>query len=206
MKPRRWNNFILFFLFSIFLIPLPAYTQVYKWIDEKGNTHFTDDYEKIPGKFRNKQLREYRFEKFASKDLNEGQMKREEKQKENGLKKEKPIEQPLLEEKKEKKCGECRIVSVSLFKQNSGVGAIRGSTFYEFAETCASIGIKNDSCKKKYISNLNVFADVIIKKERKIIRPKGAFALELDPGETYQGSVCFGVLEISILNMYLDDL
>jgi len=39
----------------ILIIPMISFVaraEVYKWIDEKGNMHFTDDYSKIPEKFR----------------------------------------------------------------------------------------------------------------------------------------------------------
>jgi predicted nucleic acid-binding Zn-ribbon protein len=43
--------FIALFTFLIFQI---AFAQVYKWIDEKGVTHFTDDITQVPEKYRPK--------------------------------------------------------------------------------------------------------------------------------------------------------
>ncbi len=42
------------FLFVILLVAVgfPAYAEMYKWIDEKGTVHFTDDLSKIPEKYR----------------------------------------------------------------------------------------------------------------------------------------------------------
>jgi len=42
------------FLFVILFVALgfPAYAEMYKWVDEKGTTHFTDDLSKIPEKHR----------------------------------------------------------------------------------------------------------------------------------------------------------
>ena len=42
------------FLFVIFFVALgfPAYAEMYKWVDEKGTVHFTDDLSKIPEKHR----------------------------------------------------------------------------------------------------------------------------------------------------------
>jgi chromosome segregation ATPase len=47
---------ILFFILLIFLILIPQVSpaQVYKWVDEKGVTHFTDDITQVPGKYRPK--------------------------------------------------------------------------------------------------------------------------------------------------------
>jgi chromosome segregation ATPase len=41
-------TFLLLFLFAV---PL-SYAQVYKWVDEKGIVHFTDDITQIPEKYR----------------------------------------------------------------------------------------------------------------------------------------------------------
>jgi len=42
------------FLLIILLVIVgsPAYAEVYKWVDEKGTVHFTDDLSKIPEKYR----------------------------------------------------------------------------------------------------------------------------------------------------------
>ena len=39
---------IFFFMLSTSI----AFSQAYKWVDEKGNVHFTDDYSQIPEKYR----------------------------------------------------------------------------------------------------------------------------------------------------------
>jgi chromosome segregation ATPase len=48
MKP------ILLIILFIFLIPQIPFAQVYKWVDEKGVTHFTDDMTQVPEKNRPK--------------------------------------------------------------------------------------------------------------------------------------------------------
>jgi hypothetical protein len=45
---------ILSLIILLILISTPGYTQVYKWVDEKGVVHFTDDMTKIPDKYRPK--------------------------------------------------------------------------------------------------------------------------------------------------------
>jgi len=45
----------IFFLIILFIfISTPGYAQVYKWVDDKGVVHFTDDVTKIPDKYRSK--------------------------------------------------------------------------------------------------------------------------------------------------------
>ena len=42
---------ILFILLFLFLTQL-SFAEVYKWVDEKGGVHFTDDILQIPEKYR----------------------------------------------------------------------------------------------------------------------------------------------------------
>ncbi len=44
---------ILLIFFSIFFVNL-SYAQVYRWVDEKGVVHFTDDFLQVPEKYRSK--------------------------------------------------------------------------------------------------------------------------------------------------------
>jgi len=44
--------FIILFIF--FLISQASFAQVYRWVDEKGVTHFTDDMTQVPEKYRPK--------------------------------------------------------------------------------------------------------------------------------------------------------
>ncbi len=37
---------------GLLTIPFLVHAEVYKWIDDKGDVHFTDDYSKIPEKYR----------------------------------------------------------------------------------------------------------------------------------------------------------
>lgn len=49
---------ILFTLLVVMVVGLttfkPCYAEIYKWIDEKGTVHFTEDPSKIPERYRNK--------------------------------------------------------------------------------------------------------------------------------------------------------
>ena len=56
---------ILLFLFTATL----SYGQVYKWVDEKGIVHFTDDITQIPEKYRRAiEEREVKEEKTETKE------------------------------------------------------------------------------------------------------------------------------------------
>ncbi len=39
------------FIIGLFMIPLSTYSEVYKWVDEKGTVHFTEDNSTIPEKY-----------------------------------------------------------------------------------------------------------------------------------------------------------
>mgnify|MGYP006270071921 FL=1 len=38
--------------FIVIVLVSPSYGEMYKWVDEKGTVHFTDDVSTIPEKFR----------------------------------------------------------------------------------------------------------------------------------------------------------
>jgi chromosome segregation ATPase len=65
---------ILLFLFTATL----SYAQVYKWVDEKGIVHFTDDITQIPEKYRRTvQELESREEKIETKEEGETPQKKQ---------------------------------------------------------------------------------------------------------------------------------
>jgi clan AA aspartic protease (TIGR02281 family) len=41
-----------FFILILVILPLSGYGEMYKWVDEKGTAHFTDDLSNIPEKYR----------------------------------------------------------------------------------------------------------------------------------------------------------
>src|SRR4030065_238055 len=45
---------IILIIMLTFLAITPSFSQVYRWIDEKGVVHFTDDFTNIPEKYRPK--------------------------------------------------------------------------------------------------------------------------------------------------------
>jgi len=42
------------FIAAVILVAQPAFAGLYKWVDDQGKVHFTDDKAKIPKKYRNK--------------------------------------------------------------------------------------------------------------------------------------------------------
>ena len=49
---KRVRVILLIILFGLLLIFPFAYAEVFKWVDEKGVVHFTEDWEQIPEKYR----------------------------------------------------------------------------------------------------------------------------------------------------------
>jgi len=45
---------IILFIILLIFISTPGFAQIYKWVDDKGGVHFTDDVTKIPDKYRTK--------------------------------------------------------------------------------------------------------------------------------------------------------
>ena len=45
---------LLVIILSIFLISQLSFAEIYKWVDEKGEVHFTDDLTQVPEKYRPK--------------------------------------------------------------------------------------------------------------------------------------------------------
>ncbi|HUL20237.1 MAG TPA: DUF4124 domain-containing protein [Thermodesulfobacteriota bacterium] len=54
MRKIQFVAALVFLLFPMFLMPQMSFAQVYKWVDEKGVTHFTDDMTQVPRQFQPK--------------------------------------------------------------------------------------------------------------------------------------------------------
>jgi len=57
MRLKHHSALVSFMMVGFFLLGLfsqPAFSAVYKWKDDQGRTHFTDDEGKIPAQYRNK--------------------------------------------------------------------------------------------------------------------------------------------------------
>ncbi len=57
----------------LLITPFSAYAEVYKWVDEKGDVHLTDDYSTIPEEYRHRSERKSLSE--DSKSITEGAKK-----------------------------------------------------------------------------------------------------------------------------------
>ena len=55
---KKYLLMLLITIFSLIIIPISVHAEVYKWVDEKGTIHFTDDYSTIPEKYRGQSERE----------------------------------------------------------------------------------------------------------------------------------------------------
>lgn len=55
-------------IFLCFLLATPAWGEIYKWVDEKGKTHFTDDLRKVPVDQRPETTRKQRPRSSKKKD------------------------------------------------------------------------------------------------------------------------------------------
>ena len=49
---KRIKHICLFLFATLMMSPNPALTKMYKWVDEKGKTHFTDNRMNIPPQYR----------------------------------------------------------------------------------------------------------------------------------------------------------
>jgi len=68
---------LAFILLFFLLIVTFSYAQVYKWVDEKGIVHFTDDITQIPEKYRRAiEEREVTEEKIETKEEGEAPQKK----------------------------------------------------------------------------------------------------------------------------------
>ena len=50
-RSEKMKFIILLIIIFVVIVP-PVYGEMYKWVDEKGTVHFTDDLSSIPEKYR----------------------------------------------------------------------------------------------------------------------------------------------------------
>lgn len=68
------NLFLIIFIPFILFFPNPTFSEVYKWVDEKGVVHFSDDPTSIPEKYRSKIEKmglPYEYEEGRKEELKE---------------------------------------------------------------------------------------------------------------------------------------
>lgn len=200
---------ISFGLLSIF--QLAQAQEIYKWIDEKGTTHYSEDPNAVPEKYKNK---------AQKKDIDEFPPLILDKLKRPQSYSSEPSSDTTVE-KTQRSRGKCEIISYSQYDVNLGGGFISGQVnsrgFYDGyvsggrRETCVDIVIQNNDRETKTITEQNIVATTSRKivtrwKSEKVgvnphietkpaetrdeFNPK-AFFIQIRSGETYRGSICF---------------
>jgi len=175
---------------------------IYKWTDEKGTTHYSEDPNAVPEKYKNK---------AQKKDIDEFPPLLPDKLKRPQSYSSEPSSNTTVE-KTHRRRGECEIIGFSQYEVSSGRGqrsergtmlygggyaSYQGSgTYNEIRETCVNITIQNNDWETKEITEANVVANGRF-------RPK-PFKMQVRPGETSEVSVCFGLKmpRISKLQLY----
>ena len=145
-------------LFSVSLIFQTAHAEIFKWVDEKGTVHFTEDPATIPEKYREKVKSRTTEEDLMSPEERARAKKQYEEEVKEKLKKEgkeydaKELERKVKEmeerQKRERVEGKCEIVSYSQYDVNLGGGYAPeggGPVYGQKKATCADIIIQNNS-------------------------------------------------------------
>jgi hypothetical protein len=200
------------------LISQSSNAETYKWVDEKGTVHFTEDPATIPEKYWDKAKsrmteedlmtpeEKIRAKKKQEEEVRE-QLKRENKEY-NAKEFEKRVKE--IEDKDRKKIQEqrergCEIISYSQYDIISDVSGdiIDGEgRISSRKSTCVDLVIKNNTPEAKTITERNLVAKS--SKSGKTFNPKAVF-IRIGPGETYRGSICFKI-QISIAKLELQGL
>jgi len=213
-------------LFGLLFISHFSYAETYKWVDEKGGVHFTEDPATIPEKYWDKAKSRTTEEdlmtpeeKIRAKQKYEEEI-RERLKREKGeydLKEfEKRVKEMEDQAKKKREEGRCEIISYSQYDVITDVHGSGGGGFvspggfitgggvdvWSHKSTCVDLVIKNNAPEAKTITERNLVATS--SKSGKKFNPKAVF-LQIGPGETYRGSICFKI-QISIAKLELQGL
>lgn len=156
-------------------------------------------------------------EKIRAKKRHEEEVRERQKRENKGYNAkefEKKVKEMEDQAKKKRQEGKCEIISYSQYDVNSGDGYISGDVsrsgslsgyIYQQKNTCVDLVIQNNDRESKTITDKNFIAttskristtegrDIFgrsIRKEKDKFNPK-AVSIQLNPGETYQGSICF---------------
>ena len=204
----------LFGLLPIFQL---AHAEVFKWVDEKGTVHFTDDPATIPEKYRDKaNSRTTEEELMTPEEKIRAKQKYEENVRERLKREKKDYDAKELEkrvkeimEKEQKQRRGCEIISYSSYDVVSDVsGSIdHGEGIISSSKnTCVDLVIQNNDREAKIITEKNFIAitskAVVTKwdhhrygsstpaETKSKFNPKAVF-IQIRPGESYRGSICF---------------
>ncbi len=163
-------------IFSVLLIFQTTHAEIFKWVDEKGTVHFTEDPETIPEKYREKVKSRSTEEDLMTPEDRARARKQYEEEVRERLKREKKeydakeLEKRVKEvvDKAQKERGECEIISYSQYDVNLGGGFISGhadqwghvsgAVVGERKETCVDLVIRNNDREPKTITERNILA------------------------------------------------
>ena len=203
----------LFGLLSIFQL---AHAEIFKWVDEKGTVHFTEDPATIPEKYKDKaRSRMTEEDSMTPEEKIRAKTKYEEEVRERLKREKKDYDAKELEkrvkeimEKEQKQRRRCEIISYSSYDVShisghisDGEGSISSSK-----NTCVDLVIQNNDRVSKTITERNIIATTsspigtawerdiwghsVWGKKKDKFNPK-AVLIQIRPGETYRGSICF---------------
>lgn len=174
-----------------------AVAEIFKWVDEKGTTHFTEDPATIPEKYREKVLRRTTEEDLMSpEERARARRQHEQEVRERLMREKKEIGEKELEKRvkeiMEQRKGECEIISYS---QYDVITDVRGGGDFVSARksTCVDLIIRNNAREPKMITEQNIIAITskpVGNKKLSSFNPKRV-SIQLLPGEVYRGSICF---------------
>lgn len=217
---KKMAVIIITILLGLLLIFQIAHAEIYKWVDEKGTVHFTEDPATIPEKYKDKaKSRITEEDSMTPEERGRARRQHEEEVRERLKREKKEYDTKELEKVKEivdqtqKQKGECEIISYSQYDINMGGGIVVGEGMPlagERKETCVNIVIRNNDRDPKTITERNIVATtsrkIVTKWKVPISRamgdkptpaetkdkfnPKAVF-IQIQPGETYRGSICF---------------
>jgi hypothetical protein len=219
------RKIVLILALALIFLGSIAHAEVFKWVDEKGGVHFTEDPATIPEKYRERvQSRPTEEDSMSIEERVRGKKKHEEEVREQLKKDGREHDAKELEEraKKQREEGKCEIVSFSQFERNLGGkviggGDVRGhvDSFGSFSgsvdpgvvieriDTCVDIVIQNNGSEAKTIQSGNIIA---VTRKGKTVTPKKGVFISIGPGLTYRGNICFGQHLSQIVKMELRGL
>jgi len=166
--------------------------EYYKWVDQKGNVHFTDDESSIPEEYRDKAKKQTTPEDSMTPEQKKEEQKKEEQTREQVHKEYKRSKQEDRSEA-DRPAGRCEMISFSLRQ------SIKDKA------TCAEIVITNNSRFSQSITETNIVATATQFAEKRslygpttvaptnykgILHPRPV-QIELRRGETFRGDICF---------------
>jgi hypothetical protein len=231
---KRISLVLLTITFGVLLIFQFANAEIYKWVDDKGGIHFTEDPATIPEKYIDKvKTRATEEDSMTTEERVREKKKHEEEVREQLKKKgreyeanefERRVKELEARAKKQREEGKCEIVSFSQFDRNlggghyTGGGEVRGIVFpggmmKGEVEPGSYTGDRIDTCVDIVIQNNSSEAKTIqnrniiaVSQKGKTATPKTGVFISIKPGSTYRGNICFGQRLSQIANMELQGL